>query len=209
MPFRRSSVLLVLAFLGAAPLASQQTGTVRGHVTNQDTGAPLSGALVALRGTAIRATTGENGIFVLSNVPAGEYTLVATYIGFTPGTSPVQAIAGQTTEHDIALKATAVNLREVVVTATKTETEVRDVPAAVSVVSSEKLAQRGVTNFTEAVKTAPGVSVGSFGENFNSVQLRGLPRFGNENEAVLILLDGVPQTDARNSAQDQGVLQQV
>ena len=39
---------------------------------------------------------------------------------------------------------------------------------------SEDLQHRGVTNFSEAVHTAPGVSVGAFGENFNSVQLRGL-----------------------------------
>ena len=53
----------------------------------------------------------------------------------------------------------------------------------------------------QAIQNTAGVTDASFGENFQSIQLRGLPRLGNENETVLILVDGVPQTDAPNSAQ--------
>ncbi len=199
--FHRTPVLAMLLLLTGVPLAAQGTGTVRGHVTSRDVTTPVGGAFVALRGTGIRAEAGDDGQFVLPNVPAGDYTLVATYIGFTPATAQVRVLAGETTDVAIALQPVAVTLREVVVTASKTETEVRDVPAAVSVLSSEAIEKSGATNFTEAVKQVPGVSAASFGENFQSVQLRGLPRLSNENETVLILLDGVPQTDARNSSQ--------
>lgn len=199
-----------MAFIGAAivllvvpPVAVGQEapGTLRGKVVNQANRAPLAGAVVALRETNFRTQSGEGGVFVIRGVPSGEYTVTATYIGFAPSSSRVTIQPGETVEVEIGMQPTAVNLRELVVTASKTETEVRDVPAAVSVVSGAEIEESGATNFTQAVKTIPGVSAGSFGENFNSVQLRGLPRFGSENEAVLILLDGIPQTDARNSAQ--------
>ncbi len=195
-----SVVVTLLAFLTSA-LAAQGSSGVRGVVLNQQTSSPVAGALVLLREVNLRSQTNDNGQFTLANVPTGEYTVAVTSIGFTPLTTRVRVTAGATAELTLRLSPAAVNLRDLVVTASKTETERRDVPAAVSVVTGEDLQHRGVTNFSEAVHTAPGVSVGAFGENFNSVQLRGLPRFGNENEAVLILLDGVPQTDARNSAQ--------
>jgi iron complex outermembrane receptor protein len=199
----RRQVRMVITLLAclASPLASQVPGAVRGLVLNQQTSAPVAGALVLLREVGLRSQTNDNGQFVLADVPPGDYTVTATFIGFTPLTARVRVTAGATAQLTLRLDPAAVNLRDLVVTASKTETERRDVPAAVSVVSGEDLEQRGVTDFSEAVHTAPGVSVGAFGENFNSVQLRGLPRFGSENEAVLILLDGVPQTDARNSAQ--------
>ena len=36
--------------------------------------------------------------------------------------------------------------------------------------------------------------------SFESIELRGMPRQGNEFETTLLLIDGVPQTDSRNSA---------
>ena len=200
--YRRIMISAALAFLlPSLPLAAQGTGTIRGVVVNRDVGIPVGGALVALRGTAIRGSAGDDGRFVLPNVPAGDYTLATNYIGFSPAATPVRVVADQTTEVSVTLAPVALSLREVVVTASKTETEVRDVPAAVSVLSTEAIEKSGATNFTEAVKKVPGISAASFGENFQSVQLRGLPRLSNENETVLILLDGVPQTDARNSSQ--------
>jgi iron complex outermembrane recepter protein len=197
----RATLLSIVLAVAVCSGVSAQAGTLRGTVVNEASGTPVGGASVGLRESGQRTHTNDAGLFVLSGIPAGDYTITATAIGLAPFTDRITIRPEQTTELAIRMTPTAVNLRELVVTASKTETELRDVPAAVSVVSSQAIEQSGATNFTQAVKTAPGVSMGSFGENFNSIQLRGLPRFGNENEAVLILLDGVPQTDARNSAQ--------
>jgi iron complex outermembrane receptor protein len=198
---RATSVAIAFWGLVWSSLSAQEVGTLRGTVVNQATSGPVAGAIVSLRETRYRTQTNEDGVFVLSGIPRGEFSVTAAAIGLAPYAARITISPGQTTELEIRMAPTAVNLRELVVTASKTETEVRDVPAAVSVVSSADIERSGATNFTEAVKTVPGVSMGSFGENFNSVQLRGLPRFGNENEAVLVLVDGVPQTDARNSTQ--------
>ena len=70
--YRAASVLLV-----PAGLTAQQTGTIVGQVTAEDTAEPLSGASVAVRGTALGALTNAEGAFLIPNLPAGRYTLVA------------------------------------------------------------------------------------------------------------------------------------
>jgi TonB-dependent siderophore receptor len=192
---------LILSVFTCGALNAQQTGALHGTVSNAATQSPVEGAIVSLRGTTHRTQSGGSGAFVLRDISPGNYTVVVNAIGMAPYQAEVVIEAGKTAELALAMIPIPVNLRAVVVTASKTQTEIRDIPASVSVLTSENITESGATNFTEAIKAVPGVSVGSFGENFNSIQLRGLPRFGNENEAVLILLDGVPQTDARNSSQ--------
>src|ERR671923_581385 len=182
-------------------LEGQEPGMIRGRVLQKESGSPIAEAVATLKPTGASARSAATGRFTLSNLPAGDYTLVVTALGQLPYQMRVTVRAGQTSEVDVQMTANPLTLSGVVVTASKTQTEIRDVPAAVHVLSAAHIRQSGATNFTEAARTVPGVTMDEFGENFNSIQMRGLPRFGNENEATLILLDGVPQTDARNSAQ--------
>src|SRR5262249_47331026 len=127
-------VMITLLACLSSPLTAQGPGGVRGVVLNQQTSTPVAGALVLLREVNLRSQTNDNGQFTLADVPAGEYTIVVTSIGFTPLTARVRVSAGATAELTLKLNPAAVNLRDLVVTASKTETERRDVPAAVSVV---------------------------------------------------------------------------
>lgn len=182
-------------------LSAQEPGTIRGRVLQKESGSPIAEAVVTLKETGARARSAGTGRFVLGGVPAGDYTLTAVALGQTRYETHVAVKAGQATDVDVEMTANPFLLSGVVVTASKTETEIRDVPAAVSVLTNVQIRQSGATDFTEAARAIPGVTMDEFGENFNSIQMRGVPRFGNENEATLILFDGVPQTDARNSAQ--------
>jgi outer membrane receptor protein involved in Fe transport len=177
-----------------------EDGGVRGRVTDAKTGQPIAGAGVTLEGTVWRATTDDNGQYHLTGVAAGTYTLRASRIGFAQASQAVTVTAGREATADFALRAAPTMLEQVVVTATKTEAKIQDVPAAVEVVDSAALANSGAKTVLEALRSVTGVTDASYGENFQSLQLRGLPRLGNENETVLLLIDGVPQTDSRNSA---------
>jgi len=192
---------LVLISTGAPRLSAQQAGSIRGTVVDQATSAPLAGAVIRVRGTSLLAHANDLGAFVLKAVPAGDQALIVTRIGYTPVTQPVTVRAGEEAEVPVAMSPAPTSLNELVVTASKTPTEVRDVPAPVDIVSRATIEETGAKTVMEAIQNVPGVTDASYGENFQSIQLRGLPRLGNENETVLILVDGVPQTDARNSAQ--------
>jgi hypothetical protein len=65
---------------------SPASGNVVGSVTDAATGDPLSGALVTLVGTNVSATADCAGDFLITNVPAGTYTVRATFNGYLPQT---------------------------------------------------------------------------------------------------------------------------
>ena len=83
------------------PSGNTGVGTVRGAV-NDNTGAPVANATVALSGTGVatrNTTTGTDGVYNFSAVTAGAYTVAITPpTGFTlsaGGTAAVTVVANQ------------------------------------------------------------------------------------------------------------------
>ena len=96
----------------------------------------------------------------------------------------------------------ALNLDPVVVTATRTEVQRLEVPAAVSVVSSEKIEEQGARSVAEALHGEPGVRVSYYTEgNFPIVQIRSSGDAGQfQNTDVLVLIDGIPQVNLNDQS---------
>ena len=56
--------------------------SISGIVSDSTNGSPLIGANVILKGTSLGAATDTDGRFSINNIPLGEYTLSASYLGF-------------------------------------------------------------------------------------------------------------------------------
>ncbi|GIV59029.1 MAG: hypothetical protein KatS3mg043_0118 [Rhodothermaceae bacterium] len=88
--------------LGAGVLAAQAQpqlrayGTLTGQVYDAETGEPLSGASVFLAGTLAGAATDARGGFILENVPAGTYELVASFVGYVAEAQSVRLAGADT-----------------------------------------------------------------------------------------------------------------
>ena len=79
-------------------------GTITGIVRNADNGDPISGATVTVTGTGLSTTSGADGTFTLSNVPAGAQTLNVSAAGFIAAQSPgVDVVGNGTVSRDVAL----------------------------------------------------------------------------------------------------------
>jgi outer membrane cobalamin receptor len=80
-----------------------------------------------------------------------------------------------------------VQLKEVVVTATKTEKKQQDVTQSVTVITGEEIRKSGATNAAEIVRTATGSTVNEYGPlgALSVITLR-----GSTYQQVLVLLDG-------------------
>lgn len=94
-------VLILILVVPAAPVRAQgeTTGTVVGGITQ---GKPLPGAVVSIRGTGRADTTDQEGVFVLTAVPAGRQVLEArhprlTRLGLAPLQQEVEVGVGDTT----------------------------------------------------------------------------------------------------------------
>jgi hypothetical protein len=103
LPRLLAGLALALGLASALPAQSSGPATVTGRVTDAIANAPLAGAEVTLNGTALRTTTDRDGTYTLRLVPAGDYTLSASYLGFDAKSLAVSAAAGQTTRLDLTL----------------------------------------------------------------------------------------------------------
>ena len=180
--------------------SAQQTGTIAGTVVAGEDGRPVAEALVTIDGASPSAVTNAVGRFELVGVPAGAAALTVQAPGYLELRVPdVQVTAGAATV-TIELAATPNYLERVQVTASKAPLSVGEIAAQADIVERSTIDERGDQRLTQAISHVPGVIVSTQAGSFESVMLRGLPRGGNEFTSTLLLVDGVPQTDSRNSS---------
>ncbi|HMC54349.1 MAG TPA: SusC/RagA family TonB-linked outer membrane protein [Gemmatimonadaceae bacterium] len=188
-------VTLSLLALAAIPLSAQsQTGSVSGSVTDRASRQPLADASISVVGTVLAGRSGPDGRFRISGVPAGTFQVRANRLGYAAETRSVTVSAGQDASVDFTIGQTAVQIDEVVVTATGEEQRKRESGNATSVVqvTPDKLATK--TTLQQLLTAqAPGVYVNSPGGTTGSasrIRIRGANSVSLSNEP-LVIVDGV------------------
>ena len=89
-------------------------GKFIGRILDAETGEQLIGADVIIEGTDLGAATDENGHFVISYVPVGTYTVIASYISYNPLTyTDVMSAKGQITTINFRLRPTHIEVEAV------------------------------------------------------------------------------------------------
>jgi outer membrane receptor protein involved in Fe transport len=203
-------VVLLLALVGSiageAFAQPVQSGSVAGTVVMRDGGSPVAGATIVIEGTSLTAVANGVGRFRLDGVPAGTTVLIVEGPGLLQLRVPdVQVRVNETAVLVVELEATPNYLERIQVTATKTELSIGDVAAQTDIVNQATIEARNDQSLVQAVQHVPGAVVATQLGMFESVQLRGMPRDDNEFTNTLLLIDGVPQVDSRNSARTVGL----
>ena len=94
-------------------------------------------------------------------------------------------------------------MEEVVVTATKREESLRDVPMSVSVLGSDTIEAKGITQFRGIADAVPGLTYSEASSNLNpTFQMRGISVGQNTEglqKAVAIYLDEMPMQDGKST----------
>lgn len=98
-------VAALVLLLSALPAAAQSTSTgrVTGRVTDAVTGAPLIGADIVVEGTSLVTATDQSGAFQLVGVPAGDATVVISYLGHRQEQTKVSVASGQAVTVEVTL----------------------------------------------------------------------------------------------------------
>ena len=86
---RLTCSITAAAFISAAALAQEET-VVSGRILDAETGQPLTAATIIASDPDSGATLGgaltdEDGRFVLSGLPRGDYVIEALLAGYQPG----------------------------------------------------------------------------------------------------------------------------
>ncbi len=184
----------VMLFTVAPEALTAQQAAVRGSVTNAQTGEPITGAQVAVRGTAIGTLTNNDGRYVLTSVPAGRLEIRVEYIGYSAQSRTVTLAAGETATVDFEMGIAAIELDELVATGYAEQTR-REVSGAISSLETRDMENRVVASLDAALQgKAAGVQVvqnaGNPGNGI-TVRVRGSSSISASNQPLYVV-DGVP-----------------
>ena len=177
-------------------IVSFAQGSISGTVIEESTGDPLSFANVRLKSTETIVQTDVDGKFKITEVSAGDYTLVISFVGIEDFEQAVKVGENENVDlGEIKTGGNVIGLDEVEVFADFVD-EQKQTANPTTTINAEVIEQKmGAQEFTELMKSAPGVFVSTLGGSFGSSQVR-IRGFGSENTAVLI--NGIPVNDMEN-----------
>lgn len=148
-------------------------------------GEPLAGASIVVEGTNINCGSNSKGEFSLNVQKDKVYKLRVSYLGYTPRLITVPASGHPPLKIKLQPSETALN--ELVVTGSRYECQLKDVPVITRVISREEIETVNPVDFTTLLEyTLPGIQ---FYYNTMS-QVPEITYQGMDAKAVLFLLDG-------------------
>ena len=186
--------LFAVLALASPTIASAQSGTVTGRVTDRTTGAPISGAQILIVGTSRGTRSDDSGSYRLINVPQGTQRVRALRLGFEAGVSTVTVPAGGSVSADFTLTGTVARLDEVVIAATGESELRRETGNSVATINADAIPKTSVNNLSDLLSSrAASVTVtttsGTTGGG-SRVRIRGSNSVSLTNEPIIII-DGV------------------
>ncbi|QMU28740.1 TonB-dependent receptor [Adhaeribacter radiodurans] len=183
---------LVFLFLLFFPLVmyGQQKYTISGNLKDTQNGEDLVGATISVQGSTAGTTTNTYGFYSLT-LPAGPYTLVYSYLGYTAIAQSIYL--NQNINLNLELTPSAATLQEVVITSHKKDANVQQNKMSTDVLPMETIktlpAFMGEVDVMKTIQMLPGVQSG--GEGTSGFYVR-----GGSIDQNLIQLDEAPVYNA-------------
>ena len=172
---------------------------IKGKVVDE-TGQPLTGATIRVKGTHLDVKTDANGVFTLKDI-AEKAILMVSYMGYE--SKEISA----SNDMIVVLAKSTLKLEETVVVGYGTQKKV-NLTGAVSTVNSKDISNRSATNMLTLIQGAvPGVTIISSPDQAPSINFRGRGNLGTS--APLFIIDGVIADAAVFSALDPNSIESV
>ncbi len=192
-------LLIFTLFVGLQASAQETTGSIVGKLTDKELNdEPLAFANVLIKGTTQGTTSDFDGLYEISGIEPGIYTIVFSYLGYETIEIPnVEVIADKVTNIDVPMSASAgFELDEVVVTTvSRKDSEAAlllDQKKAVEIktsIGAQELSKKAVSNAADATTKVTGVNkkegsskiyVRGLGDRYNSTTFNSLPLPSND-----------------------------
>ena len=190
------SAFLIAMFLFASNINAD---VLTGKVTDSDTGEPLVGAQVFVKGTFVGTTTDVNGSYSLDF--DGDATVVVAYIGYK-----TQELSASGANGNFAMEADVLRQDEVVVTGLVSTVKRRNAANAVASVSGDDLVNAPTQTLDQALSGQfAGVNIrrntGAPGGGTN-VNLRGQSTLTGSTQPLYVIDGVIVNNDANQSGID-------
>jgi iron complex outermembrane receptor protein len=182
----RAFIISLMLLLSAQVFAQfKVSGTVSGNGE-----LPLSGAEVELVNTNLNSITNANGYFVFSNVPAGQYTLRISYLGYKTYNEPI--VIRKDMILAIQLEETSLEAIGVITTAIRHQRETAAL--TYTEISPEQIQRdyiiQDIPVFLDRVPGATSVSETGTGIGYTHLSMRGF-----STKRLNVMVNGIPLND--------------
>jgi len=168
--------------------------TIEGRVTGPE-GRPLAGANVLLVGTDTGDAADAEGRYRLSSVPAGKHLVRVTYLGYQPLETRLEVpVEAETLKFDFELKEQAIQVQELVVTATRAGEKT---PMTYVNLDKEELDENNLgQDVPYLLRWTPSAVVTSdagAGVGYTGIRIR-----GTDPTRINVTINGIPLNDAES-----------
>ncbi len=163
-----------------------QNGTIRGFVYDQADGEPVIFTNVYLKGTSYGSATDINGYFTISQVPAGEYTLLITCLSYDTLSEIISVKASELITRKYNLTKSSRTLGTVYIRADSQEDTTQTKISVTKITPKDitSLPSIGTPDFAQYLQILPGVIF--TGDQGGQLYIRGGAPIQNK-----VLLDGM------------------
>jgi outer membrane receptor for ferrienterochelin and colicins len=162
-----SLVLLSIQMMASGPMPA---ATIKGTVTSE--GSNLSFVNITLKGTHIGASSDLDGLYRIENIPVGKYTIRAQGVGLKTREVEVELDSNAVLNLNFDMLADLLNLDQIVVTASKYETDRKEAPIVVNVLSPKLFENVHAISLADGLNFTPGLRVENNCQNCGFTQLR-------------------------------------
>ncbi len=183
-----SGLFFVFAALGSA---NAQNAQIKGQVTNTNQ-KPIPDINISLQNTRFGDASNIDGYYTISNIPAGDYTLVVSGVGYTNQRKSISIESNESLSINVTLSTSDEKLQEITVEGSqinKFSTQISEYVAKVPVpdmqnpqvyntVNANMIDDQVITEFDDIMNSAPGVfklweSTGRGGDGSGYYSIRG------------------------------------
>lgn len=184
---QRFAFLVFSICLLSAPALFAQKSIMRGNVFDKGTGEPIAFASVFIQGTTLGTTTDIEGFYAIANIPAGNFHVVVTFIGYDSTSVDITSGKNSVINKSFYLSENSVSLKEVNISARKeakrTEVQISKITVTPKLIKSLP-STGGEADIVQYLQVLPGVI--SSGDQGGQLYIRGGSPIQNK-----VMLDGM------------------
>ena len=178
--------LIVLLFANLIAFAQSGRIQLSGKIKDKNTGEPLPGVTIAIKGTVDGTQTDGDGKFVLKAANTFPLTLIVTYVGYE---KQEYVVENEKTIINFEIKPQSILVNEIVVSASRVEENILKSPVAIDKLDIIALRETPAASYYDAMENIKGVQLTTSSLSFKVPNTRG---FNNPNNfRFMQLVDGV------------------
>lgn len=154
----------ILVWVGLFLALGATAATIKGSVKDQQTDENMPGANVFLKGTSFGTATDRTGHYTIPNVPAGDYTLIVSYLGYEEWSKGITVSGDETLTEHITIQSSVLEGEEIIVGGMRAGqaralNQQRTAANIKNVVAYDQIGRFPDLNSAEALQRIPSLSV--------------------------------------------------